>query len=49
LAAADIDGAIDPAKLTGRSTQQVDEFLSEIVEPIRKRYRNSSSSAELRV
>ena len=49
FAAADIDAAIDPAKLTGRSTQQVDEFLSEIVEPIRKRYRNFSSSVELRV
>src|SRR4051812_20901181 len=49
FAGADIDAAIDPAKLTGRSTQQVDEFLSEIVEPIRKRYRNLSSSVELRV
>jgi adenylosuccinate lyase len=49
FSAANIDAAIDPAKLTGRSTQQVDEFVSEIVEPIRKRYRNMSSSAELRV
>ena len=49
FSAANIDAAIDPAKLTGRSTQQVDEFVSEIVEPIRKRYRDLSSSAELRV
>ena len=31
--------AIDPAKLTGRSKEQVDEFLGEIVAPIRKHYR----------
>jgi adenylosuccinate lyase len=49
FAAADIDAAIDPARLTGRSKQQVDEFVSEIVEPIRKRYGNLSSSAQLRV
>ena len=49
FAAADIDAAIDPAKLTGRSKEQVDEFLSEIVAPIRKRFGDSSSSADLRV
>src|SRR3954470_20300460 len=38
FAAADIDSAIDPAKLTGRSVQQVDEFLAEIVAPIRAKY-----------
>ena len=27
-----------PAKLTGRSAEQVDEFLAEVVAPIRKRY-----------
>jgi adenylosuccinate lyase len=36
--AADIAGAIDPEKLTGRSKEQVDEFLAEFVTPIRKRY-----------
>ena len=36
FAGVDVDAAIDPAKLTGRSKEQVDEFLSEIVEPIRK-------------
>jgi adenylosuccinate lyase len=48
FAAVDIDAAIDPAKLTGRSAQQVDEFLAKIVAPIRKRY-NTSISAEVRV
>lgn len=49
FAAADIDAVIDPAKLTGRSMQQVDEFLGEIVEPIHKRYGNLTSSVQLRV
>jgi adenylosuccinate lyase len=46
--AIDIDSAIDPAKLTGRSKEQVDEFLNEVVAPIRKRY-GKSSPAEVRV
>ncbi len=50
FAAADIDAAIDPAKLTGRSKEQVDEFLNEIVAPIRKRYAaQKSADAEVKV
>jgi adenylosuccinate lyase len=49
FAGVDIDTAVDPAKLTGRSREQVDEFLSEIVEPIRQRYRSTDANAELRV
>src|SRR3954466_12430378 len=49
FAAADIDSAIDPEKLTGRSKEQVDEFLAEIVSPIKKRYSGSVSKAEVRV
>ena len=49
FAAADIDSAVDPAKLTGRSKEQVDEFLAEIVAPIRARYGKLESSAEVRV
>ena len=37
FAAVDLDATIDPAKLTGRSAQQVDEFLAEVVMPIRNR------------
>jgi adenylosuccinate lyase len=48
FAAADIDSAIDPSKLTGRSKEQVDEFLNEVVAPIRRRY-GKSSPAEVRV
>jgi adenylosuccinate lyase len=49
FAAVDIDAAIDPAKLTGRSAQQVDEFLSEVVAPIQERYSKATLDAELRV
>jgi adenylosuccinate lyase len=49
FAAADIDAAIDPAGLTGRSKEQVDEFLADIVLPIRRRYGAETASAEVRV
>jgi adenylosuccinate lyase len=49
FAAVDIDEAIDPAKLTGRSKEQVDEFVTEIVEPIRERYRANLVTSEIRV
>ena len=49
FAAADLDAAIDPAKLTGRSAEQVDEFLAEVVAPIRERYGGATSAAELKV
>jgi adenylosuccinate lyase len=49
FASVDIEGAIDPATLTGRSEEQVDEFLAEVVSPIKKRYGSSISSADVRV
>ena len=49
FAKVDVEGAIDPAALTGRSKEQVDEFLDEVVGPIRKRYAGTSATAELRV
>jgi adenylosuccinate lyase len=45
----DIDVATDPAKLTGRSKEQVDEFLAEIVAPIRRRYAAPNTLSEVRV
>jgi adenylosuccinate lyase len=45
----DIEAAVDPAKLTGRSREQVDEFLAEIVAPIRRRYGDSKRTEDLRV
>ena len=34
----DFDGILDPSRYTGRSARQVDDFIAEIVEPIRGRY-----------
>ncbi len=44
----DLEAAIDPAKLTGRSPEQVDEFLTEVVAPIRDRY-PTVAAANIRV
>ncbi len=49
FAAVDVDAAIDPAKLTGRSKEQVDEFLTDIVARIRKRFNSALAGAEVRV
>src|SRR5690606_21843260 len=34
----DIDAAMDPSQFIGRAPEQVDHFIAEIVEPIRRRY-----------
>jgi adenylosuccinate lyase len=49
FAAADIDSAIDPANLVGRSREQVDEFLTKTVRPVRERYESVSAADEVRV
>jgi adenylosuccinate lyase len=49
FAAADIDAAIDPLSLTGRSKEQVDEFLTEVVSPIQRQYGKVGEIAEVRV
>jgi adenylosuccinate lyase len=49
FAAADIDAAIDPAKLTGRSAHQVDEFLADVVARIRRSYSDLRPTGEVRV
>jgi adenylosuccinate lyase len=49
FAAVNLDDAVDAAKLVGRSPQQVDEFLAEIVAPIRKRYASAAATADVRV
>jgi adenylosuccinate lyase len=38
FAEVDLQAAVDPAGLVGRAPEQVDEFLDEVVEPIRRRY-----------
>ena len=49
FAQVDLDAAIDPASLTGRSAEQVDEFLAEVVAPIRRRCGDAGSAVELHV
>lgn len=50
FAGVDLNAAVDASKLTGRSAEQVDEFLAEVVEPVRGRYADSGSAqVELRV
>jgi adenylosuccinate lyase len=43
FAGVDLKDAVDPRKLTGRSAEQVDEFLVEVVRPIRARYSANQS------
>jgi adenylosuccinate lyase len=38
FAAVDLKGTLDPARFIGRAPQQVDEFLAEVVAPIRVKY-----------
>lgn len=46
----DLTATLDPAQFVGRAPQQVDEFLEEVVEPIRARYaEQAAAEAELRV
>lgn len=41
----DLNAAVDAKDLVGRSPQQVDEFLGEVVAPIRDRYANRPTTA----
>jgi adenylosuccinate lyase len=38
FAGVDVRGALDPRAFTGRSTEQVEAFLADVVAPIRRRY-----------
>jgi adenylosuccinate lyase len=45
-----LQNTLDPAAFVGRAPEQVDEFVADIVEPIRQRYLNAlKQSAEVRV
>ncbi len=41
----DIDSLVDPMAFVGRSPEQVDEFVSNVVEPIRARYGSADAPA----
>jgi len=49
FAAVDVEAVFAGGNFVGRAPQQVGEFLSEVVEPIRKRYPASGLKAEIRV
>ena len=50
FAQVDLDAALDPAKFVGRAPEQVDEFLAEVIAPIRAKYGGvSGPSAEVHV
>jgi adenylosuccinate lyase len=45
----DMTAAMEPARFVGRAPEQVDEFLAEVVVPIRQRYASAATAAvELR-
>lgn len=50
FAAVDLQAAVDPRRLIGRSPEQVDEFLATVIEPIRQRYESRRvAEGEVRV
>ena len=50
FAGVDLKAVLDPAAYVGRAPEQVDQFIAEIVEPIRDRYREAlGSDTQLRV
>jgi adenylosuccinate lyase len=49
FAAVDLKAAGDPAQFVGRAPQQVDEFIEQVVDPIRDRYGVSGLEAAVRV
>jgi adenylosuccinate lyase len=50
FAGVDLNAAVNPNDLVGRSPEQVDEFIAEVVEPIRERYTDRlPSSAQIKV
>lgn len=49
FAKVDLASALDAQRFVGRAPEQVDEFVAEVVEPIRRRYQGAALSAEIRV
>ncbi len=45
----DFEAAMEPLKFVGRAPQQVDEFIEQIVAPIRQRYGDAASEATVNV
>jgi len=45
----DLATVMEPSQYVGRSPQQVDEFVTEVVEPIRAKYAGQGGEAEIHV
>ena len=48
LPRSELDQVLDPARHVGRAPQQVDRFLTEVVEPALSRYPRTETTVELR-
>lgn len=49
FAGIDLDAAMDAKQYVGRAPEQVDEFIAEVVEPIRAKYGSDAPTAEVSV
>jgi len=50
LANVDLDAVLEPQRFVGRAPEQVDEFIAEVIEPIRAKYRQAlGGKAEVEV
>jgi adenylosuccinate lyase len=49
FARVDFVRTVDASQFVGRAPEQVDEFLAEVVQPIRERYEEAAAAEELRV
>jgi adenylosuccinate lyase len=50
FAGVDLQAALDPSQYVGRAPEQVDEFVEEVIAPLRERYRGKQAlSADLKV
>ena len=49
FAGIDLSALMDPLQFVGRSPEQVDEFVAEVIHPIRKAYGEGGLEAEVNV
>jgi adenylosuccinate lyase len=49
FAGVDLQAALNPAEFIGRAPQQVDEFIENVVQPIRERYPKPAAAGEVNV
>jgi adenylosuccinate lyase len=47
FAGVDLDAAMEPSQFVGRAPEQVDEFIRDVVTPIRQRYGDAATEANV--